>query len=391
MHSKVNPDKQLSSNNYLVSLVITKQIFSTVFTSPFGHAILVFETLTENGDLKSFACDFAPLYGSRSSYLISTPGLIRTTEPSPNNIGFHNPHCAWNAQELKLQELEYTQKITGVRSAYIPSAKVLEVMNKIKNDEENPPAYQFAGTHTKSFGGLGENCFTLCHRYLLELGIPMKLSCLSYLFGAIPTLELNNWPTDDLIGQNILDNWNLPATREERNAELIYAASKGDCSKILQLIRAGVDINYYVPTGGHPFLSYTPFLVAVSQGHLPAVKLLVEHGANINARTGYLDEKRSSFVDFWKGLAGGFIFEIGHRVFFGPGRTAKEIAEAQGFQKIIAFLNNPHNANNPPNNPPTNNMAYVAGQTLLAAPQAHPNVRAREDEEFTRTVRPRRE
>lgn len=60
---------------------------------------------------------------------------------------------------------------------------------------------------------------------------------------------------------------------------ILRAADKGDASQVRLLLRGGANPNsfgWYIPT------DQTPLMLAASRGSLPTVRVLVDHGADIN-------------------------------------------------------------------------------------------------------------
>jgi hypothetical protein len=59
---------------------------------------------------------------------------------------------------------------------------------------------------------------------------------------------------------------------------LVTASERGDVTKVAALIGQGADPDWMRKGGGH-----RPLTAAISQGHLPVLELLIEHGADVNA------------------------------------------------------------------------------------------------------------
>jgi uncharacterized protein len=62
------------------------------------------------------------------------------------------------------------------------------------------------------------------------------------------------------------------------NEDLLMAAEKGKTKRILEALENGADVNAADPRG------WTPLMKAVTHNHSEAVNLLIERGANVNAR-----------------------------------------------------------------------------------------------------------
>jgi hypothetical protein len=69
------------------------------------------------------------------------------------------------------------------------------------------------------------------------------------------------------------------STAEEQTVDIWTAAATGNIEAIKQHVTAGTDLNAKEPQGGS-----TPLIVAILYGQNEAAKLLIENGANINAR-----------------------------------------------------------------------------------------------------------
>ncbi len=70
------------------------------------------------------------------------------------------------------------------------------------------------------------------------------------------------------------------STDEEQRVDIWVAAATGNIEAIKQHLEAGTDVDAKEPPGGS-----TPLLVAAIFGRAEAAKLLIEKGANINARS----------------------------------------------------------------------------------------------------------
>lgn len=65
--------------------------------------------------------------------------------------------------------------------------------------------------------------------------------------------------------------------------ELVEAAKQGDVFKAERLLRQGADVNSREQNGQLALMGYNSLLWASSKGHFEMVKLLLSHGANVNA------------------------------------------------------------------------------------------------------------
>ncbi|CAM8888293.1 hypothetical protein QQ045_025876 [Rhodiola kirilowii] len=72
--------------------------------------------------------------------------------------------------------------------------------------------------------------------------------------------------------------------RDDRGwTQLHVGARKGDVKEVKRLLKEGTDAN--VPAWGPKSQGVTPLHLAAEGGHLRIMDLLLEHGANIDART----------------------------------------------------------------------------------------------------------
>lgn len=62
---------------------------------------------------------------------------------------------------------------------------------------------------------------------------------------------------------------------------LIAAAAEGDSASVERLLEAGADVE----ANGYGKVNGTPLCFAVSHNHIQNVKMLIQHGANINTKT----------------------------------------------------------------------------------------------------------
>ncbi len=79
------------------------------------------------------------------------------------------------------------------------------------------------------------------------------------------------------VRQSELKNTKAVSKPKTKKVNIWSAASKGDLETIQSAIESGIDIN--TPSKG-----YTPLNLAVGNGHLDVVELLVENGANLKSR-----------------------------------------------------------------------------------------------------------
>jgi ankyrin repeat protein len=67
------------------------------------------------------------------------------------------------------------------------------------------------------------------------------------------------------------------------NANLITAASKGDEAQVKELLAMGANVNF---EGNWPDIYRRPLHHAAESGHVEICRLLIENGADVDARTG---------------------------------------------------------------------------------------------------------
>ena len=70
------------------------------------------------------------------------------------------------------------------------------------------------------------------------------------------------------------------ASNRDLSHELIESSWRGDVRKVGELLAAGADVNFSLTA--HP--SCIPLTCAAQQGHAEVVRLLLDSGANVNAR-----------------------------------------------------------------------------------------------------------
>ena len=76
-----------------------------------------------------------------------------------------------------------------------------------------------------------------------------------------------------------------PAVRAQSlNEDFLAAARKGDAAKVKELLDKGVDVNTKTQYGA------TALAYACDKGHIEVVKLLLEHGANVNVKDTFYGE-----------------------------------------------------------------------------------------------------
>ena len=75
---------------------------------------------------------------------------------------------------------------------------------------------------------------------------------------------------------------------------LTLAAFTGDVASIPYLLRAGAEIDRALPRGGETALHH-----AADNGQTDAIRLLIQHGANVNHRTKHTGPSELNFGTFW--------------------------------------------------------------------------------------------
>mmetsp|Transcript_30322 Transcript_30322/g.116290 ORF Transcript_30322/g.116290 Transcript_30322/m.116290 type:complete len:147 (-) Transcript_30322:402-842(-) len=73
-------------------------------------------------------------------------------------------------------------------------------------------------------------------------------------------------------------------SKEEAFDDLLYAARSGDLEDALQSLKDNPDITKYKPESGS---GATPLHYAAANGHLEIMRLLISHGADLNAVNEY--------------------------------------------------------------------------------------------------------
>lgn len=142
--SQVNPKESLTAEHWLLTDV-------TLGVYP-GHTVLVFEGLDESGRAWLWACDFMPMdhrvfNGMKTSVAFSAhltvkeslPGLIRTTDPVPENAGLARGLALLSRGEF------ITEPLSSCRSYKVAPSEARKAQLLINVEEKNPPVYFIFG------------------------------------------------------------------------------------------------------------------------------------------------------------------------------------------------------------------------------------------------------
>lgn len=92
-------------------------------------------------------------------------------------------------------------------------------------------------------------------------------------------------------------DWSDPARlKAERPALVLELMSQGDVGGFVQAVRAGFDVSVASDVGG---AMRTPAHHAAAAGDVEALRLLVEHGANLSARDPEFDATPLGWAEFF--------------------------------------------------------------------------------------------